>query len=95
MIDPCGTSDITVGMLTAAIFGSVGMLFMLLGIFVGPMLWHGMRGLFRDPQLLKPRDPPTYKVTSITTMPESDEEYFERSIRAASQVGTEWPPKRQ
>lgn len=83
MIDPCGTSDITVGMLTAAIFGSVGMLFMLFGIFVGPMLWHGARGLFRDP--------PPYKVLSE---PESEEAYYERCLRTASQVGTEWPPKR-
>ena len=89
MIDPCGTSDITVGMLTAAIFGSVGMLFMLFGIFVGPMLWHGMRGLFG------PRDLPTCQQNQIgkyADIPESDEAYYERCLRTASQVGTKWPP---
>ena len=65
MIDPCGTSDITVGMLTAAIYGLTGMLFMLFGIFVVPMLWRGARGLFRDPPVSEPRDLPTYKVNQI------------------------------
>ena len=93
MIDPCGTSDITVGMLTAAIYGLTGMLFMLFGIFVGPMLWHGARGLFSASRVFEPRDLPTYTY-KILNKPESDEAYYERSIRAASQLGTEWPPKR-